>query len=150
MSSGSSTGPPSARYYRMATRQTQVVKIKFYIWTKVITYWSSRSIHNFVIFYHWNWIRKKFKISHIALKICKSIQNYSIGLVHFCWYKNEIKYVACGFSFVLSSQVQKISRKNAVALNSLIKIVEKSIDKFLSTVKKPYKITKKQITKSEL
>ena len=35
----------------------------------------------------------------------------TIGLVHFCWYKNEIKSVACGFSFVLSSQVQKFREK---------------------------------------
>ena len=51
VSSGSFTGPPSARYYRMATRQTQVVKIKFYVWTKVITYWSSR-VYQYAICSH--------------------------------------------------------------------------------------------------
>ena len=36
VSSGSSTGSAFAGYYRMETRQAQVVKIKFYVWTKVI------------------------------------------------------------------------------------------------------------------
>ena len=36
VSSGSSTGTPSAGYNRMETWQTQVVEIKFYVWAKVI------------------------------------------------------------------------------------------------------------------